>query len=112
MLADEHNPVSKRKALMRPLLDRRFERSVREDDRARSCDRPPDVVCVPFPQLNAIAHIGDVVEVGICELPQQLVHAEIELRGAAPKLACLGTQMLQEAERMELAALVVGGLDS
>lgn len=70
VLAHEHNSISKREAFMRPLFDRRVERSVREDDRARSCHRPPDVFCVPFPKLYAEAHVRDFAQVGIGELPQ------------------------------------------
>ena len=42
-------PCRSVKLLVRPLLDRRLEGGAREDDRSRSGDHPPDMVCVPFP---------------------------------------------------------------
>jgi hypothetical protein len=79
--------------LVRPFLDRRIEGRMRENNGARGCDRPSDVVVVPVPQLHAKAHVFEVVLVGIGEL-QQRVHVEVKLRGAAPKVTALGMQLL------------------
>src|ERR1700675_3632297 len=106
MLANEHNSLAQREMLVRPIFHRLLKRSVSHADGACRCHGPANMVGVPVPQLDAVAHVRDVVQVGVRELSQQLVHAEIELRGAAPKLAALRTQLLQQTQRMELAALV------
>jgi hypothetical protein len=48
-------------------------------DRACRGNNPSDLICVLIPQLHAEAHIGDVVQVRICQLTEQVGHAPIEV---------------------------------
>ena len=53
--------------------------------------------------FNAKRQISlDVVQVRICQLAQQFIHAEVGLRGRAPQGLTGFAQFLEEAERVEL----------
>ena len=77
-------------------------------DVADGSNRPSDVLRVPIPQLDAVSHVGDVVEVRIFDLPQETIDKPVEFRILALNEAGLLTQTLQKAQRMELGVLVWG----
>jgi hypothetical protein len=79
VLTHKQNSVSKCEALVRPLFDCRVKSGTCENDRALGSYSPPDIFGVPFPQFGAKIHVRDAVQIGIGELPEKLVHAEIEL---------------------------------
>lgn len=95
MLPDDLYAVAQREALVWIVGNGGVERSVPDGDARRRGNHPPDVLVVQIGR--------DIVQVRIGQLAEQLVHAVIELRGRAPKLAAFGTQLLEQAERVELA---------
>jgi hypothetical protein len=94
MLAHEQHSISERKLLVGPLLDGFIESGTRQEHRPRSCDNPADMQRVPVPQFHAKVHVGDIVQVRVLKLPQQLVHALIETVVCPPNEVRFGAQAL------------------
>ena len=94
---------------MRPVCDCRIKGRVPHRDRTRCGDDPANMVGVPVPQLDAEAHVGDVVQIGIGELAECSVYLAVEVGRRVPMQAAFSAQLFEQAKRMELA-VVLGGL--
>ena len=70
MFPDDHDAVPERKVLFREVPDRFLERCLGYVDVSDRSNGPTYVQGVRIPQLHAIIHVGDVVEVWIPDLPQ------------------------------------------
>jgi hypothetical protein len=80
VLSYRQNSIPQRKPLAGIGRNRRFERRMSNRNTSRCRNHPPDVLIVPVPQFNAERQVGgDVMQVRICQLPQQTINAEIEL---------------------------------
>ena len=66
-------------------------------------DHPSDVLAVRVPQLDAVLHVRDVVQVRIRQLAKQRINAEVQVRRRAPQVLRFVAKPLKQAERMELA---------
>ena len=70
------------------------------DRNARRCRyRPPHLLTVRRPQLDAVTHVGDVVEVGVRQL--SFIYPPVEAVIHAPRALGFDAQAFQEAERVE-----------
>lgn len=94
MVQNHADTLAQRKPLVRPFLDGPIECSPRYVYVSNRSDGPTDVQGVLVPQLHAVAHIGDVVKVGVADLPQQLIDARMHVRKRRAREAGLGTQAL------------------
>jgi hypothetical protein len=106
MLADQHSSLPQCEPLIGPMLHGLIESSTGHENRPRSGDNPSDMQCVPIPQLHAKAHVGDVVQVRVFKLAQQLVHAPVETVVRSPNEVRFGAQALEQTQRVELAIIV------
>ena len=71
-------------------------------DTRRSRDHPADMPVVSVPHLHPKGQVRrDVMEVGIGELAQQFIDAEIKLGGRAPKGLCTRCEAALAAERVK-----------
>jgi hypothetical protein len=72
---------------VRPVGDCRIERRVPDCDRTRRGDDPANVVGVPIPQLNAEAHVCNVVQVWVGELAERAVYLTVQVGRRVPMQA-------------------------
>jgi hypothetical protein len=95
MLANERDPLPQCEVFMRPVCHCRIERRVLHCDRSRCGDDPANVVGAPIPQLDAEAHVRNVVEVGIGELAKCAVYLAVKIGRRGPVQAAFPAQLLQ-----------------
>ena len=69
------------------------------------------VVAVPHFDAERQAH-GDVVEIRIGQFAEQFIHPEVEVRGRTPQVLAFGAELFEQTERMELAIVFGGVLNS
>ena len=108
MLLNDTDAVAQREPLIGPLLHGSIKGGLRDVDVPDRSDRQPDMERVLIPQLHAITHVGDVVQVRVSEFPQQLVHLAVEVRIGILDHAGFSAQLLQKAQGMELTVIVRG----
>lgn len=84
MLSDEHDALPESEAFARPVCDCRIEGRMPDGDRSRCCDDPANVVGVLILQLDAEAHVRNVMQVGIGELAKHAVDLAIKIGRRAP----------------------------
>jgi hypothetical protein len=108
MLPNDKYPISQCEPLIRIVRDGSIQRGMSDRYARRSRDHPSNVLIGTIPQLNAERHLRwDVVQVRIGELPKQFVHSEVRFGGNAPQPFAFIAQLFEQAERMELAVIVV-----
>jgi len=105
MLPEKLHSIAQGQALCRPVLYRFLECGARYEYVPCRRHKPSPVHRVAIPQVDAVTHVLDVVQVGVFQLPHHVVYAEMEIRCRTSELTALGTQLLQQAKRMELAVL-------
>jgi hypothetical protein len=111
MLTNHKRPLPQRPTVIRIKLDCCIVRTVSYGDRSRCGNDPADMLGVTVPHFDPKWHVGvKVIDVRIGELTQQSIHAEIEIGGVFPERPALSAQLLQEAQRIDLTAVVFGGL--
>jgi hypothetical protein len=87
VLSNEHDALSESEALVRPVCDRRIEGRMPDGDRTGRRDDPANMVGMLIPQLDAEAHVRDVVQVGIGELAKRAVDLAVKIGRRAPMQA-------------------------
>ena len=110
MLSNEHDALPESEAFVRPVCDCGIESRMAYCDRTGCSDDPANVVGMLIPQLDAEAHVRDVVQVGIGELTKRAVDLAVKIGRRVPMQAAFPAELFQQAKRMELAVVLGGGL--
>lgn len=105
MFADDHDALPEREAFVRPVRDGRVESRMPNGDRTCCGDDPANMVRLLIPQLDAEAHVRNVVQVRIGELAKCAVDLAVQIGRCVPMQAALLAQLFQQAKRVELAIL-------
>ena len=86
MLSNNEYPIPQREALIRIIRNRRIQRSMSDRDTSRRRNHPPNMLIRLIPHLDPKGEVArDVVQVGIGQLPQKFIDAEVRFRASAPK---------------------------
>ena len=108
MLPNHEYPIPQREPLLRIIRNRRIHRSMSNRDACRRRDYAANMLIRLVPHLDAKGEVAwDIMQVGIGQLPQQFIDAEVRFRASAPKTLRRLAQLLKHAQRVLLTVRLV-----
>ena len=85
MLPNHQYPIPQREPLLRIIRNRDIHRSMSDRNASRRGNYPPNMLIGLIPHLDPEGEVArDIMQVGVSELAQQFVRAEVRFRASAP----------------------------
>jgi hypothetical protein len=104
MLPNNQYPIPQREPLIRIIRDR----SMADRHARRRRNHPPNMLIRLVPHLNPKGEVArNIMQVGIGELSQKFIDAEVRFRASAPKTLRRLAQLFKHAQRVQLTVRLV-----